>query len=172
MTPVPDIRITLELGGRRRTLSASELVAPPGLAATRAVLLANLVAAISPQDGGPHVVHTLTGEPTERGNGSENENINSFPEPLVPSMKEEVSQTEILQRLDTRVHAVATLLACALVDQKSLRFYRLVAQGVPLRVIRSALSQALELTPREVKRSRAAYFTAIIRPVLSRRSSN
>jgi len=56
-----------------------------------------------------------------------------------------------------------------LLDPGSLAFYRLVAASVPLRVIGRALDLALELEPEEVRVSRAAYFTALVRPHLGAR---
>ncbi len=59
-------------------------------------------------------------------------------------------------------------LARRLGDPGSLAFYRLVAATVPLRVVRSALDLALELSPREVRVSRGAYFTSLVRPHLAK----
>jgi hypothetical protein len=163
MNRIPDLRITLELGTRRRVLRAAEL-APR--------LRGELVALAATDEDYPHDVHSrpVPWEPTE-GNVSENEIRTSFPEPLVPSPRRESSQTGPLAQLEDVVTTVAVMLASTFDDPKSLPFYRLIAGRLPLSTIRSALAQSLELAPEEVKRSRAAYFTAILRPHLARRSS-
>jgi hypothetical protein len=74
--------------------------------------------------------------------------------------------------LDLAANWIAEDIARALEDPGSLRFFRKVALTVPLRVLSQALALALELRPDEVRRSRAAYFTALVRPhLLGRRRS-
>lgn len=153
MTPIPDLRITLVLGARRRMLRGVDLPA------TLSAQLLGLLLAGRGKDG-PGAA--MEGEPTE-GKVPMNESKNSDSELVVPSRKNKPPQTA-LAKLDAATDWLAALLAHALRDDRSLRFYRLVAETVPLGRIRGALSLALELDEREVKRSRAAYFTAILRP--------
>ena len=63
---------------------------------------------------------------------------------------------------------LAEYLAEQLDDPGSLAFYTLVACRVPRPVIREALIAASTLAPDPVRRSRAADFTAIVRPHLAR----
>ena len=74
--------------------------------------------------------------------------------------------------MDIAIDALALLLARTFTDLKSLAWYRLVAAHVSFSTIRDALSRALELEPREVRRSRAAYFTAIVRPHVAKSRMN
>jgi hypothetical protein len=67
------------------------------------------------------------------------------------------------------VERTACYLADRLDDSKSLAFYRRVAASVPAEVIRDALTRALDLRPANVRRSRAAYFTSLVRPYLQHR---
>lgn len=63
---------------------------------------------------------------------------------------------------------IAAQLADALSDWKSFAFFRKVASSVPEDVIRDVLVLALELPPKAIRRSRAAYFTSIIRKYMVR----
>jgi hypothetical protein len=67
---------------------------------------------------------------------------------------------------------LADYLATRLGDEKSLAFYGLVARSVPREVIGDALSRALDVPRQNVRRSRAALFTAIVRPHLPQRPRN
>ncbi len=64
------------------------------------------------------------------------------------------------------VERIAVHLADRLADWKSLAFFRLVARSVPEQEIHRALRLALDIPRSEVRRSRAAYFTALVRPFL------
>jgi hypothetical protein len=68
-----------------------------------------------------------------------------------------------------QIEKTACYLAERLDDAKSLDFYRRVAASVPTEVIREALARALDLPAANVRRSRAAYFTSLLRPHLQRR---
>jgi hypothetical protein len=65
------------------------------------------------------------------------------------------------------VDKIAVHLADALLDRRSLRWYRMVAARVPPDVVRDALARALDLAPENVRRSRAALFTSLVRPYLA-----
>jgi hypothetical protein len=65
------------------------------------------------------------------------------------------------------VDNLAWYLADKLHDPKSLAWYRRVARSLDRSVIDDALRRALDLEPRETRRSRAALFTAIVRPYLT-----
>ncbi len=64
----------------------------------------------------------------------------------------------------------ALVLAQQLDDERSLAFYQLVVRKIPEHIIRDALTRALDVPRRDVRRSRAALFTSIIRPHLPRRT--
>jgi hypothetical protein len=63
----------------------------------------------------------------------------------------------------------ARYLADRLDDAKSLRWYRLVAATLGASSVRDALVRALEVPRGEVRRSRAALFTALVRPLVAAR---
>jgi hypothetical protein len=74
--------------------------------------------------------------------------------------------------LRPEVEKTACYLADRLDDGNSLAFYRLVAEHVPTEVIRDSLTRALDLPAANVRRSRAAYFTSLVRPHLQGRLPN
>lgn len=61
------------------------------------------------------------------------------------------------------VHRMASYLADRLGDAHSLAWYRKVAAGVSASVIHEALTQVLDVPADRIRKSRAAYFTALIR---------
>jgi hypothetical protein len=74
--------------------------------------------------------------------------------------------------LRPEIENTACYLADRLDDGNSLAFYRLVAEHVATEVIRNSLTRALDLPAANVRRSRAAYFTSLIRPHLQGRLPN
>lgn len=63
----------------------------------------------------------------------------------------------------------ARYLADRLDDPKSLRWYRLVCSALDATTVRDALVRALEVPRAEVRRSRAALFTSLVRPLVAAR---
>jgi hypothetical protein len=61
---------------------------------------------------------------------------------------------------------LAAYLATKLSDEKSIAWYRMVARRVDHNIIRDALMRALDIPARDLRRSRGAVFTAIVRPHL------
>ena len=167
MTPITDVRVTIEIGNRRFVTDCATLEAATGAMLRRALIRLALCGPIGAED-----IHSQTREGGGRGreNVSDNEFNTSVSEPFVSSRKREVSQTSGLDAIDDAVNAVALALAASLRDDHSERFYHLAASRLPLSLVRQALMQALELDASEVRRSRAAYFTAILRPHLGRRT--
>jgi len=113
---------------------------------------------------------TSTGE-----NGSMNEKNISFAESFSghrAGVGGEGSRGEAREEaaVEAMIAWLAHHIADRLRDPGSVVFYRLVAASVPLRIIRHALDLALELEPGEIRVSRGAYFTSLIRPHLSARS--
>lgn len=76
------------------------------------------------------------------------------------------------ERPRPEVERTACHLADRLDDGHSLSFYRRVAECVPADVIHEALTRALDVKAANIRRSRAAYFTSLIRPHLQRRLPN
>lgn len=70
--------------------------------------------------------------------------------------------------VDNEVERVATHLASALRDEKSIAYFRLVARVLPREVICDALTRALDA--RSVRRSRGALFAHLVRPHLQQDS--
>lgn len=66
---------------------------------------------------------------------------------------------------------LAGYLADRLDDWKSYRFFLSVAARVPREVILDALTRALDVPRRDIRRSRAAYFTSVIRHHLTTRAA-
>jgi hypothetical protein len=61
---------------------------------------------------------------------------------------------------------LARHIAATLHDERSIAWYRLVARRVDHEVIREALTRALDVPARDLRRSRGAVFTALMRPHL------
>jgi hypothetical protein len=159
MTPISDIRIVLELGDRRCAVTASMLERELGLSDLRGPLL-RLLFARRGEDGG-----TIGGQ--ER-NGSGNEIFISFQKAFLGrdgGCKGEGPELVLADAVD----AVADVLVDALADKRSRAWYRIVAERVPLGAIRGALAVALEPSPRDLRRSRGALFTAVVRRSLDHR---
>ena len=74
--------------------------------------------------------------------------------------------------LRPEIEKTACYLADRLDDGNSLAFYRLVAEHVTSEIIRNSLTRALDLPAANVRRSRAAYFTSLVRPHLQGRLPN
>jgi hypothetical protein len=166
-TPTPhssvgDLQITLARAGRTCTLTGAEvaeLVGSPGLVIRLAAVLYSRGFGVG-REGTTGVGGATKQEATNERNGKEiNLNTRSF--------RDGGSKGEGVLRPE--VERIACYLTDRLDDAKSLAFYRLVAARVPEEIIRDALSRALDLPPAHVRRSRAAYFTSLIRPHLQRR---
>jgi len=69
------------------------------------------------------------------------------------------------------IRCKALILARQLDDERSLAFYQCAVREVPEHIIRDALTRSLDVPRRDVRRSRAALFTSIIRPLLPKRNS-
>ncbi len=162
MNPDFALRITLELGTHRREFEAAELTSILALDDLEPALLALLFRGPYPQfvnkrRGG-------RGEEASRLEKNDNDDINSF-----------VREGEERERgcrgkgREEEIEALASHLADRLDDRKSLALYRRLARTVPAEVIRDCLGHALDLPRSQVRRSRAAYFTALCLPHLRER---
>lgn len=141
---VGDLQITLARAGLHCTISGAEL--------------AKLV-------GSPGLVIRLAAVLYARNSGLERAKMGQ------PSEREATKQRSA-GSLRPEVERTACHLADRLDDGKSLSFYRLVAEHVPSEVVRDALTRALDVPAANVRRSRAAYFTSLIRPHLQNRLPN
>lgn len=161
MTPLSDIRLTIDFGDRRQSFFADAL-AELLVGFSLAEALARLC---------PDVVHmAIQGEGDSEGsprqgvtNGDQNVVLKTDYEtfPIVPRDHEGTSRDGTA--------ALASYLADCLSDRKSFAFYCEVARVVPADDIERALVAALDVPRRDIRRSRAAYFTAIIKPHLAAR---
>ena len=159
---VGDLQITLARAGRTCTIAGAELaklVGSPGLVIRLAAVLYSRGFAAG-REGTTGVGGATRQEETNERNGK---NINLKPR----SFRDGGSKGE--GGLRPEAERTACYLADRLDDGKSLAFYRLVAASVPAEVIREALTRALDLKAANIRRSRAAYFTSLIRPHLRHR---
>jgi hypothetical protein len=162
-----DLVVTLELGTKRRVITAREIVheaRDPGLAGRLIALL-------------------LTGSPPGKRRG-EGGGEGQIAENVTQNAFQEISETRL--RSGSREGAggarvteppahdpndperVAAHLASALRDEKSIAFFRIVARAVPREVIRDALTRALDA--QNIRKSRSALFVHIVRSHLPHRS--
>ncbi|MCC6528479.1 MAG: hypothetical protein IT373_37885 [Polyangiaceae bacterium] len=167
MDSFPTLTVTVALGNRSRVLAGQELPDEVRRVLTRLLLEAGACAAQLDSgkegEGGGWGSVPLPGTVTNERNSDR-----LFP--VVPGKgKEEGSGEEPSGRDEDDIHSLASYLADALGDRKSLRWYELVARTVPYDVVRHALTRSLDFRRDEVRRSRAAYFTAIVKPYVPRR---
>jgi hypothetical protein len=158
-----DLVVTLELGTKRRIVTAREIVhafGDPGLAGK---LLAVLL--------GAHRHGERRGKGGDEGQEVRNVTQNAFQEASQTRRRSGSGEGAGVARVAAPsvqtpddVERVAAHLASALRDEKSIAYFRIVARAVPREVVRDALTRALDV--RNVRKSRAALFTHIVRPYL------
>jgi hypothetical protein len=164
MTHAFSLRLTVSLGSRSATLTLPALAALLGAeAAARLVGLAlgsarhEDIHNLNEERGGRGSMEPPAGTRTK--NGIERE----LSEPVQTVPGDEGSRGE---EGAAAVDNVASYLADALEDPRSLRFFRLVAANVPGDVIRECLTRARDIPRRDIRRSRAAVFTKLVLPHL------
>lgn len=158
---VGDLQITLSRAGLTCTVAGAELaklVGSPGLVIRLAAVLYARSSALGREGKGMGGANRQ--EETNERNG---EQINSE----CRSFRDGVRQGE--GNLRPEIERTACYLADRLDDGHSLAFYRRVAAVVPAEVVRDSLTRALDVKAANVRRSRAAYFTSLVRPYLQRR---
>ena len=158
MEPISDLAIVLRFGRHERALGVSELEAALQVSSLRTQLLALV---FSPENS--QAIH-------EREGGKGVERVRQVPETVngkkgsfktVPVREREGGLGE--GRETSSEIASAAHLADALGDWSSIAFFRRVVSRVPAEVIREALLAALDVPRQDLRRSRAAYFTAVLR---------
>lgn len=190
MTPFPELVVTLAVGERRRSFPGDDLerlLPSPGLRLRLIALLFGPLAsdpapalepdleptaAPGPEPNHPQLVHGEAG-----GRGEER-----LPGSLETPTKKNFSGVGVRGGEGCRGEAgarwgqpvddaerTARYLADRLDDPKSLRWYRLVTTTLGASTVRDALVRALEVPRGEVRRSRAALFTALVRPLVAAR---
>lgn len=155
------LRITLELGTRRREFEAQDLAATFGLDDLEPALLALLF-----QGPYPQLVNKRRG--TIGGGASRKENNENVSFVREEEERERGSRGE---GREEEARKLASYLADRLRDAKSLALYLRITRALSESLVRDCLSRALDLPAREVKRSRAAYFTALCLPHLREREA-
>jgi hypothetical protein len=158
-------RVALEFGSRRRVVDVADLAQALGLPGQEAKILSALFTAARPDPVGSPSGER---EPTEsfplsapEGTNNVNERVDissSFSCPL-PGKGGEPEGNHRGQEAER----LAAYVADRLNDWKSHRFFLATARRVPREVILDALARAIDIPQADVRRSRAAYFTAVIR---------
>jgi hypothetical protein len=166
-----DCRVTIELGSHRRVVTLAELARALGLPDQAGKIGSVLFAAACPEP-----IHTSTGErePTESmGLPPSPETKNERYQKLYSSfpLAGKGGESEGNHR-GQEAERLAAYLADRLDDWKSHRFFLSIARSVPHEVVLAALASALDVPRADVRRSRAAYFTAVIRRYLAGRASS
>lgn len=170
-----DVAVTLTLGTMRRVIASRDLARALDLPRLPAQLLAVLFS-LDPEA----VVHSSSTR--EKGVGGRERSPlpgtdgfqDSLSGPFVPGgeaggLGDEGEGRGRTGAVDNSTERLADYLASALRDEKSTTWFLLVAKIVPREVIRDALTRALDVPSRDVRRSRAAIFTALVRPYVTRR---
>ena len=129
----------------------------------------------------PHAIHKGR-EPTERGDSLNNPETNDnavymytqkpFPLPLKAERGAGEEENIGCNSEVNNPERYAAYLAEKLRDEKSLAWYRMVARRVDRVIIHDALVRALDIPARDLRRSRGAVFTAIVRPYLRDSKAN
>lgn len=183
------LQVTVELGDRRRTLGPVELAAALGMPGLPGRLAALVLA--SPKRTAIHsLVHNSPAASARFGKEGDiqGEEGQRSPTDLDESRKEKIdiplphsfsSGREVERGKEgcrggaerdggfaEAVDTLADLLAGELDDARSLRLFRRVVREVPLRKVGWALDIALDLPDKDIRRSRGAYFTTMIKPHL------
>ncbi len=159
-TSVGDLQITLSRGGLTCTITGAELaklIGSPGL-------IIRLAAVLYARNSGLGREGKGMGGATRQEGANERNGKNIHQESR--SFRDGGSKGE--GNLRPEIERTACYLADRLDDGHSLAFYRRVATIVPGEVIRDSLTRALDLKAVNVRRSRAAYFTSLVRPHLQR----
>lgn len=175
--PITELRVTIERGDRRCTFTGADLDRLFG-GPVSIRLLAVLIAHAHPTSkassrslGGRGAAYDRRSDQNARNvDGSEivleKRSVRSVPR----DEEIESARAKDQEPVAADVDRLASYLADRLGDAKSLPFYHRVASEAPREVVREALVAALDLAPADVRRSRAAYFTAIVRPHLRPRA--
>ncbi len=164
MTPVESPRVTLSLGSRHVTLEAAELATLVSRAIHES-LAAMLFASPAPsgeRKGALGDGEGLPGTPNET-NGVCSHSF-SFREEGGPG-EEGTLPVDSPERL-------ADELARVLDDARSLAFFQRVSIEVDRELIREALTRALDVPLRDVRRSRAAIFASLVLPHMRARRAH
>jgi hypothetical protein len=175
MNPLLPVTVTVACGGRRTELSFGTVVKLLGHDAAAKLVGAVFVGRRA------QAIHSQNGEEGGRGkkgqelfpvtNAVQNQNYENalrLGEEASGGVGEEGERAAQTAAPVDDNERLADYLATRLGDEKSLAFYGLVARSVPREVIGDALSRALDVPRQNVRRSRAALFTALIRPHLPR----
>lgn len=170
LDPALDVR----LGGRRASLSLHDLATASGIpvARLRGVLLSFLLT--SRHHEGAALPHPPSLETTDEGEATEGEPERSRRSPTFPKDKKgpETFGTPEPERPDARegTHADGTLaahLARSLGDEANLRGLERLVAGHPEALLRRALAVTLRVPAGRIRSSRGAYFTGVVRRLLT-----
>jgi hypothetical protein len=194
MDPISDITITIDFGQRRRVIAPEALAEILGCDGVRRALLRlvlgkegkgevgvrngsekeykyvseNGVENVSENNSNHVPVNEVNGV-SENGFNYSHEKTHETFHPMSGSSEREGGSKgeEVVHTVEAAAQQIAASLATALSDEGSAAWYRHVAHHMPLAVIWDALRSTFELTPREIRRSRAAYFTGCVRRALA-----
>jgi len=177
MTNIDDMLITIALGPRHRTVFARELAEALGVKDVRGALWQLLCGDDRADIHSPVDSHnSASADPGKKGGrGIEgaprqeetNERNNNYQKALALSVSGEGEEGCRGEEGESDKLRFAHYLAGRLGDLKSLSFYERVARQLPRETALDALARAVDVHPSSIRRSRAALFTAIVRPHLA-----
>lgn len=166
MNPIPDITVTLGFGDHHRLVLPESLARALGLRDIRSALFQLLLGEEGDYRGKERDQNGYENEINKLEEKDERDSISFLSSFGAQEREKGCRGKEETHVVDAVIHNLAELLANAFADRRSRRFYRLVAERVPLGIIRNAMTDAFEPAPREIRRSRAAYFTSCVMPAL------
>lgn len=171
MLSIQEMSVTIACGSRTRAVAPEALARQLGLATVRPALFALLLGPVDPQP--VPIGSSPSGEPTEGERsfapnvGTNGTNVD-VPQKYILGNVSERSLPEGQEDFPESADALAKKLADALNDPGSLAWFRQVAETLDPLLVRHALVRALNVPPDRLRRSRAAYFTSIVAPLVRR----
>lgn len=172
MTQFADLRITLELDAATRTVTVAELAQALSNRPLDQALYGLVHSEILPQPI-PRRRGTIGGGGS-RTPGNERER---FSENRFRSFGQEESNSSVREggeapAVDNSPDRLAAFLADRFDDWKSFGFFLQVSRALPEPTVRDLLARALDVPARNIRRSRAALFTALARKAMAERQAS
>jgi hypothetical protein len=163
MHTIPDLTVTIVAAGRSRTISVRELEARLGVELRPALLRLAFARPTCPQ-----AIHE------EGGVGEEGASSLTETATVLKNVLKTVQTARGTKRgCGGEQGEIAALAAATLSelldDRSSLAFFRHVVLTVPPEIVDEALTAALDVPRGRLRRSRGAYFTAVLRRLASRK---
>ena len=167
MTQFPAILVTLELGAVTRTVTGAELARALSTAPIDQALVELVLGEAHPQSI-PKRRGTIGGGDSKLpGNERERFFKNRFRSFAQEEKNLQVGEGQRTPAADNPADRLASFLADRFDDWKSYGFFLQVSRTLPEHTVRDLLTRALDVPERNIRRSRAALFTALAQKAMA-----